>query len=163
MRVLGLDPGSHHTGWGSVDCVGTNLRAIAWGRLSPSAGGDLAHRLLEIVSGLERVLAEQRPEVAAVERVFHGQNTRSLIVLAEARGALLATVARSGVPIVELAPTTIKSAVAGTGRAGKDQVGRMVKLLLGLGGRDIAADATDALAAAITAGQLSRIEPRSSR
>ena len=156
VRVLGLDPGSRHTGWGVVDCEGTTLRALAWGRLSPRADLALADRLGEIVAGLEGVMSAHRPSRVAIERVFHGVNTRSLIVLAEARGALIAAVARAGVELIELAPAAVKSAAAGSGRADKAQVARMVAIQLGIAIERLPSDTTDALAIAI-AGSLPRL------
>jgi crossover junction endodeoxyribonuclease RuvC len=153
VLVLGLDPGSRHTGWGLVDCQGSRLAARGWGRLSPLADAALPQRLALLASGLTELLERHRPELAAVERVFHGANSRSLVVLAEARGALLLTLARFEVPIVELEPARVKSAVAGHGGAGKDQVARMVRLQLALGEQPLPADASDALAIAIACGQ----------
>ncbi|HLF56808.1 MAG TPA: crossover junction endodeoxyribonuclease RuvC [Thermoanaerobaculia bacterium] len=153
MRVFGIDPGSRHTGWGVVECVGSSSRALAWGRLSPSERLPLGERLLEIAEGLARLLDQHRPEMAAVECVFHGESSRALIVLAEARGALLVTLARAGLPFAELTPATIKSAVAGSGRADKEQVARMVKLQLGLPPAALPRDVTDALAVALACGQ----------
>jgi crossover junction endodeoxyribonuclease RuvC len=154
VRVLGVDPGSRHCGWGVIERVGSRLVAVAWGRLSPSAGRPLPERLGEIAAGIAGVIAEHRPDHAAVERVFHGVSTRSLIVLAEARGAVLGELGRLGVGVSELAPAAIKSAVAGSGRADKAQVARMVALLLALPGSRPPADATDALAAALACAQL---------
>ena len=156
LRVLGLDPGSRHTGWGVIDRSGAILHALAWGRLSPRADLELSERLGEIVAGLERVLVEHRPARVAVERVFHGVSTRSLIVLAEARGALIATIARAGIELVELTPAAVKSAAAGSGRADKTQVARMVAIQLGIAVEQLPSDTTDALAIAI-AGSLPRL------
>jgi len=156
MLVLGLDPGSRHTGFGLVRREGSRLEAVDFGCLSPAPQRELAERLGEIALGLEALLDRHRPDCAAVEKVFHGANTRSLIVLAEARGALLATLGRRGVPVVELAPAEVKSAIAGHGRAEKLQVARMVRLLLALGARPLAADAADALALALCAAQRAR-------
>jgi crossover junction endodeoxyribonuclease RuvC len=153
VRILGIDPGSRHCGWGVLDGTGSRLAAIAWGRLSPDASRPLADRLLEIASGLGRIIELHRPERAVVERVFHGVSTRSLIVLAEARGAILAELARHGLAVEELAPAEVKSAVAGSGRADKTQVGRMVRLTLALPAGPLPADATDALAVAVAGAQ----------
>lgn len=154
MKVLGLDPGSRHTGWGLIESHGSSLRGLEWGRLSPAPGLGLAARLLHVASGVEALVLAHRPDLAAVERVFHGVNARSLIVLAEARGALLAALARSGLAYVEVSPSQVKSSVAGSGRADKRQVARMVGLQLGLAAVDLASDTTDALAIAITGAQL---------
>lgn len=153
MRVLGLDPGSRHTGWGVVDCRGAEAKAVAWGRISPSAALDLGARLVAIVDGVERAIVELAPEAVALERVFHGENSRSLIVLAEARGALVTAVARRGLPLVELAPAAVKSSVTGSGRADKAQVMKMVRLALGLRDERLTADESDALAVALAGAQ----------
>jgi crossover junction endodeoxyribonuclease RuvC len=153
VRVLGVDPGSRHCGWGVIERSGARCVAVAWGRLSPSARRPLPERLGEIAAGIAAVIAEHRPDHAAVERVFHGVSTRSLIVLAESRGAVLGELGRQGIGVSELAPAEIKSAVAGSGRADKAQVARMVALLLALPGAYPPPDATDALAAALACAQ----------
>jgi crossover junction endodeoxyribonuclease RuvC len=153
MRVIGIDPGSRHAGWGVVECRGANARVVGWGRVSPPATAELGARLVAIVDGVERAIAELAPELVAIERVFHGASSRSLIVLAEARGALIAAVARRGLPMIELAPAAVKSSVTGSGRADKAQVMKMVRLSLGLGTQALSADESDALALALAAGQ----------
>jgi len=149
LRVLGLDPGSRHAGYGLVERVGGKVRSVACGRISPDPNLSQAERLAALAAELESLVEGLRPDCAAVERVFHGVNSRSLIVLAEARGALLSVLGRHGLPVVELAPAEVKSAVAGSGRADKRQVARMVALQLGLTGSALPADATDALAVAL--------------
>lgn len=148
LRVLGLDPGSQHTGWGCIEVAGSRSRLLACGTLTPPAGATLAERLGFLAHELDGVLRQSAPQVAALEAPFHGVNSRSLIVLAQARGALLATLARAGVAVSEYSPAEVKSAVTGNGRAGKDQVGRMVALLLP-GAGPLGADAADALAVAL--------------
>jgi crossover junction endodeoxyribonuclease RuvC len=148
LRVLGLDPGSQHTGWGCIAVDGARSRLLACGRISPPASEPLHRRLGLLAGELEALLARCQPEVAVLESPFHGVNSRSLIVLAQARGALLATLSRAGVVLAEYSPAEVKSAVTGNGRAGKDQVGRMVRLLLP-GAGELSADASDALAVAL--------------
>jgi crossover junction endodeoxyribonuclease RuvC len=160
VRILGIDPGSRHCGWGVIERSGGGFAAIAWGRLSPDAGRPLAERLLEIADGLGRVIELHRPGSAVIERVFHGVSTRSLIVLAEARGAILAELARHGLAVEELAPAEVKSAVAGSGRADKTQVGRMVRLTLALPAGPLPVDASDALAVAIAGAQRGDLSKR---
>jgi crossover junction endodeoxyribonuclease RuvC len=106
-----------------------------------------------LAEGLEELLGRSRPDFAAVEKPFTGVNSRSVIVLAEARGALLVTLARAGLRVEEYSPAEVKSAVTGSGRADKVQVARMVRVLLGLAEGAIAADATDALAVALCSSQ----------
>jgi crossover junction endodeoxyribonuclease RuvC len=154
--VLGLDPGSLHTGYGVIERHGSLLRALDFGRISCPRTAPVAQRLALLCTGLEQILDRWTPEAAAVEAPFHGRNSRSLIVLAQARGALLATLSRRGLVPAELSPAQVKSAVAGYGRAEKTQVAAMVCLLLGLRDHLPAADSADALAVAICYAEHSR-------
>lgn len=148
MRVLGIDPGSRQTGWGCLDLDGSRQRLVAHGRISCRTGA-LTDRLLELGVGIREVLDRWRPDAAVLESPFRGVNPRSLIVLAQARGALLLAVAESGCPIHEFSPAEVKSAVTGSGRADKTQVGRMVAMLLGVAAADLSEDSADALAVAL--------------
>jgi crossover junction endodeoxyribonuclease RuvC len=159
MLILGLDPGSLHTGYGLVERRGSVLTAVVAGRFSCPRDQPLPARLAHLVACLGELLGRHRPDVAVVETPFHGMNARSLIVLAQARGALLAALAGHGIEIREYSPAEVKSAVTGNGRAEKDQVAKMVRLLLAL---DAAAvlppDATDALALALCCAQRLRLD-----
>ncbi len=159
MRILGLDPGSLHTGYGLIEKSGSALAVIEAGRFSCPQTLALPARLARLVACLTELLARARPELVVVESPFHGINSRSLIVLAQARGALLATVATCGVEIREYSPAEVKAAVTGSGRADKEQVARMVRLLLTVETRErLASDATDALAMAICGAQRLRFD-----
>ena len=136
---------------------------VAHGRFAPPSGQPLADRLAFLVESLDEILVRYQPQVAALESLFHGVNPRSLIVLAQARGALLATVGRAQLEICEYTPSQIKTAVTGSGRADKTQVSHMVRLVLGLGTKKLSADAGDALAAAICAAERRRFELLTSR
>ena len=153
MRVLGVDPGSRAAGWAVVSFAGPP-RLVAAGVLRPATAVPFAERLRALHDGLLAVVERERPDEAAVERVFAGVNPQSLITLGEARGVLLLALARAGVPVAEVTPAEIKKTVTGTGQAGKDQVRRMVLSLLSLpgGGPRLALDAADAAAAALTHG-----------
>lgn len=153
MLILGLDPGSLHTGYGLIECRGGSARPVAAGRWSAPPKLGVADRLRILADGLDELLQRSRPDFAVMEKPFHGVNPRSAIVLAEARGALLLTLARGGLRIEEYSPAEVKSAVTGSGRADKEQVARMVRLLLGLAEGPLATDATDALAVALCASQ----------
>jgi crossover junction endodeoxyribonuclease RuvC len=153
MLILGLDPGSLHTGYGLIECHAGKARAVAAGRWSASPKLAVAERLQILANGLDALVESSRPDFAVLEKPFHGVNSRSVIVLAEARGALLVTLARRGLRIEEYSPAEVKSAVTGSGRAEKDQVARMVRLLLGLAETSFPADATDALAVALCSSQ----------
>jgi crossover junction endodeoxyribonuclease RuvC len=160
VRVLGIDPGSVHTGWGVVEFAGSRLAARAWGRISPAATAALGERLRRIAAEIRGLVDEHSPDLVAIERVFHGKSARSLIVLAEARGAILAVVAERGTPIAEVAPAMVKSVVTGDGRADKERIARMVRLQLGLSSASLSADASDALAVAIAGRQVAATTAR---
>lgn len=149
MLILGLDPGSRHTGFGLVDRQGSRLSCVGHGRISLPRDTPLPARLAHLSRELEALVRDRAPDVAVLESLYHGINPRSLIVLAQARGALVATLALHGLEVHEYTPAEIKTAVVGHGRADKEQVGHMVRLILGLARQPMPADASDALAAAI--------------
>lgn len=166
MRILGLDPGSRFTGFGLIDRRGSRLTCAGEGRIALPRGAPLPARLGELARELEALVRDKRPDVAVLEALYHGVNPRSLIVLAQARGALITTLSLQGLEVHEYSPAEVKTAVTGHGRADKKQVARMVRLILGLGGGPLAADASDALAVAICYAQrlrLDRLGGRSSR
>ena len=158
MRILGLDPGSRHTGYGLIRRRPGGLELLAQGRLSPPRGLEPAARLGWLGTSLADSLDDWRPRVAVLETPFLGLNPRSLVVLAEARGALIAALAAGEVEIFQYSPAEIKSAVAGSGRADKRQVARMVALQLSGVPADASADATDALAIALCHSYRSRLD-----
>lgn len=148
-----MDPGSRAAGWALVTFDGPP-RLVAAGVLRPPTTTSFAERLLAIHDALLAVVERERPDEAAVERVFSGVNPQSLITLGEARGVLLLALARTAVPVYEITPAEIKKTVTGTGQADKEQVRRMVLSLLGSpsGFSRLALDAADAAAAALTHG-----------
>ncbi len=149
MLILGIDPGSQATGYGVVESRGSKLDAVDFGVLSSTAKTPLAERLAALHQGMSQLVFKYRPEVVALETPFAGINPRSLIVLSQARGALIAAVAAHQVTIREYAPSQVKSAVTGHGRADKHQVAHMVRLLLSLPSEALKHDISDALAVAI--------------
>ena len=155
---MGLDPGSQHTGWAFVERRGSKLVALDFGRISCERQSPLQDRLAHLTVELRRLLDGRRPDRAALEAPFHGPSSRSLIVLAQARGALLAVLGEQGVETAELSPAEVKVAVTGSGRADKTQVARMVRLLLTLSEGPLASDTTDALAVAICCVQRQRLD-----
>ena len=158
MRILGIDPGSRYTGYGLIDRQGSKLIPIAQGRIALSATNPLPQRLAQLSAELRDLVRSHRPDVAVLETLFRGVNPKSLIVLAQARGALLATLAAESLEIHEYTPAEVKSSVTGNGRADKQQVGRMVKLILGLNDSQLPADASDALAVSICFAQRFRLD-----
>ena len=149
MKVLGIDPGSRFCGFGVVeDAGGTRVRHVAHGILEVGEAGAIEDRLCALHAGLSREILLHRPQMVAIEDIFHARNARSALVLGQARGVAMLAVAQAGVQLRSFAPSVIKQAVTGTGRAEKDQVGRMVAVVLGIAVPE-RADASDALAAAI--------------
>jgi crossover junction endodeoxyribonuclease RuvC len=149
MIILGLDPGLGTTGWGVIAAEGNRLRHVANGQIRSDPKQALARRLVVLADGLEAVMAEHRPEAAAVEEVFVNDNPQSTLKLGQARGVALLVAGRSGIEIGEYAARLVKKALVGTGGADKVQVHAMVQRLLP-GVKIAGADAADALAVAIT-------------
>jgi len=148
-RVLGLDPGLGTTGWGLIQADGNRLSHIANGQLKTDTAAPLPERLADLSRQLEALIADQRPEAAAVEEVFVNKNPQSTLKLGQARGVALMCAAKAGIAVGEYAPTLVKKAVVGTGGAEKSQVHAMVSRLLP-GAKITGSDAADALAVAIT-------------
>lgn len=146
VRILGIDPGSQITGFGIVDVAGSRTTAVEWGSIR--TGGEHGERLRSIFFGLGEIVREYRPTEIAIERVFLSRNADSALKLGQARAAAICATFEANVPIYEYSARHIKKAVVGYGAAEKDQVQRMVQMILGLE-RSPAADAADALAAAI--------------
>jgi crossover junction endodeoxyribonuclease RuvC len=157
MRILGIDPGSSATGFGVVERRDGRLVHVAHGTLRPPRGAPLARRLHFLHGALRAVVAQHRPDVAAVEQVFVASSPRAALVLGQARGAVLSALGSDGLPVVEYSASQIKLGVTGSGRADKRQVQGMVGRLLGLACSP-APDAADALAAAIRHAHGGRLE-----
>jgi crossover junction endodeoxyribonuclease RuvC len=148
VRVLGIDPGSRITGYGFVEQQGSRLVHIDNGAIFTDKAADFPDRLRLIFEGLSRVIAEYKPDAVAIEDVYVSENVRAALKLGQARGAAIAAAVHAGLPVAEYTASQVKQAVVGQGRAGKDQVQKMIKALLAL--PEVAqADASDALAVAI--------------
>jgi crossover junction endodeoxyribonuclease RuvC len=148
MRIIGIDPGSNITGYGIVELSGGGMRHIESGNIAPARGTPLPRRLLEICDGLSALIGRHRPDAAAIEDVFVSKNARSSLLLGHARGAAMIAACRAGLAVEEYQPSQVKQAVAGTGRATKEQMQLMVRAILRL--PEVACeDASDALAVAI--------------
>src|SRR5947209_16534141 len=152
MRVLGVDPGLTRCGLGMVSGdPGRRLSAVAYGVIRTPATDDIADRLLALDQQITEWIAEHRPELVAVERVFSQHNVRTVMGTAQASAVAITSAARAGVPVALHTPSEVKAAVTGNGRADKAQVGAMVTRLLGLDAPPKPADTADALALAICA------------
>jgi crossover junction endodeoxyribonuclease RuvC len=149
VRIFGIDPGSDHTGYGCVESAGSRHRLVICGSLTAPARATFPDKLKHIHAGLVALLARHRPDCVAVESIFYSRNVRSALKLGHARGIALLAASEAGLPVLEYAPAEIKRAVVGYGRAEKNQVQQMIKLLLGLDAAPASPDAADALAVAI--------------
>ena len=149
MRIFGIDPGSERTGYGCVESDGRRHMLLACGAVAAPPGDTFPNRLARIHSELSALLASYRPDCVAIENLFHAANVRSALKLGHARGVAMLAAVEAGCDVVEYTPAEIKRAVVGYGRAEKQQVGQMVKLLLGLKAAPSPHDAADALAVAI--------------
>ena len=148
MLILGIDPGSHITGYGLIDKKGNYLRHIIHGEVKPRKDSLLSTVLSSIYQRLSEVIVENSPQAIALENIFYGKNVRSLIKQAHVRGVIIFAGAGKGIPVFEYSPLEVKKAVVGYGRAEKRQVQIMVKAILKLPALP-PADAADALAVAI--------------
>ncbi|HJQ38903.1 MAG TPA: crossover junction endodeoxyribonuclease RuvC [Thermoanaerobaculia bacterium] len=165
MRILGIDPGSVTTGFGVIDYERGRLALVEQGSISTPRGAELPERLGIIHERLLAVIARSAPSAVAVETPFAGHNIKSLIQLAHARGVILLAIRSAQLEVFEYSPRSVKSAVVGYGGAEKEQVAKMVRMLLpGCASMKMSVDAADALAIAIchahTAGTAARLKIR---
>ena len=149
MRVLGIDPGTRHLGWGVVERQGTRLVHIAHGVIDTDTEQGLAPRLVEIDDALEVVIAEHRPQIGAIESLFFSKDAQSAAKLGHARGVVLLRLTRAGLTLHEYPPALVKRTIAGRGAADKRQVAMVITAMLQLG-EPPRSDAADALAIAVT-------------
>ena len=153
--ILGIDPGLARMGYGVVTQQGNKTKALEYGTLTTEAHEPLEERLAEMFGKLQKVLKKARPEEVAVEELFFSRNAKTAIGVGQARGVALLACGLAGLPVFEYRPMEVKQAVAGYGGADKEQVQKMVKILLGLAEVPKPDDTADALAIAITHAQCS--------
>jgi crossover junction endodeoxyribonuclease RuvC len=149
VRVFGIDPGSERTGYGCVETDGRVARLVVCGAITALPDDPFPRRLARIHRELVRLLNRCTPDCVAIEELFHAANVRTALKLGHTRGVAVLAAVEAGCPIAEYTPAEIKRAVVGYGRAEKQQVQQMVKLLLGLAQPPSPHDAADALAIAI--------------
>lgn len=148
LRVLGIDPGIHITGYAVVEKQRSSLKHVMHGEIKMARGSSLSSRLSIIYDNLLVVINQSLPDAIAVEDVFYGKNIKSLIRQGETRGVVILAGALRRIPVYEYSPLEVKKAVVGYGRAEKHQIQNMVKAILNLS--DLPpADGADALAIAI--------------
>lgn len=147
LRIIGIDPGSRFTGFGIIESDGIKSRYIHSGFIKV-VGDELPEKLGYIFAELAAVIKEWQPEVMAIEKVFVGKNVDSALKLGQARGAAICAGVNAGLPVGEYTPTTIKKAVVGRGRAGKEQIQEIMRIILKLSEK-LQVDEADALAVAL--------------
>jgi len=148
-RILGIDPGTGITGYGVIDVDGQDYSMAGAGVIRTPANTELHTRLGTIFEGLEELISEYEPSVVSVEKLFFAQNVTTAISVSHARGVILLAANRKNLPVAEYTPLQIKQALTGYGRASKQQIQEMVKVLLKLPQTPKPDDCADALAAAI--------------
>lgn len=148
IRIIGIDPGLRHTGWGILEQQGNGLKFIAAGTVSPSTKETLAQRLCELHRGLSAIVEQYLPNEAAVENTFVNKDASATLKLGQARGIAMLVPALAGLPVFEYAPNAIKKSVIGVGHGEKQQIHMMVKVLMPRAQFD-SSDAADALAIAV--------------
>jgi len=149
LRILGIDPGFAIVGYGIVDYVGNKFSVVDYGAATTAAGENIFTRLKLIYDEISEIIARIKPDCMAIEELFFNTNSKTAITVAEARGILIIAAMNAGIPVFEYTPLQVKQAVTGYGRADKNQVQQMIKILLNLEKIPKPDDAADALAIAI--------------
>ncbi len=157
MRILGIDPGFAIVGYGVIDYESANFKTVDYGKITTEAGEKFPDRLNTVYMGLKQIIEAYKPDVLAIEELFFNTNTTTAINVAQARGVIILAARQAKLKIYEYTPLQIKQAVAGYGRADKNQVQQMVKMFLKLKAVPKPDDTADALAVAICHGNSSSL------
>lgn len=150
MRIIGLDPGIGRTGWGTIEVQSSKFKVKSFGCIETSKDLLLEKRLKELFIKISSILQEEKPEAFAIEELFFNTNSKTAMVVGQARGVVLLAAAEQNIPVAVYTPLQVKIAVTSYGRAEKSQVGQMVKTLLHLDSIPKPDDTADALAIALT-------------
>lgn len=150
MVVLGIDPGIGRCGWGIITINNSQLTVNNYGCVETEANGKVEDRLLIISNEIESIIKKYKPDVLAIEELFFGANSKTALIVGQARGVILLLAAKENIPVAVYTPLQVKMALTGYGRADKNQIGQMVKVILKLEKIPKMDDTSDALAIAIT-------------
>lgn len=149
MIVLGIDPGTAIAGYGVIHSENDSLTMITYGTVTTPSDWSLPRRLLEVYQGISQLLTTYHPEAVAVEELFFGRNVKTALSVGQARGVCLLAGAQANIPVYSYTPLQVKQAVVGYGKATKQQIQQLVRVLLRLDHIPKPDDAADALAIAI--------------
>lgn len=149
MIILGIDPGVAITGYGVISYQGSKFKVLEYGAVLTKSGLELPQRLLKIYNDLTLIIQRFNPDVFAIEELFFNKNIKTALSVGHARGVAVLCAANQDLPVFEYTPLQVKQAVVGYGRADKNQVQQMVKIMLGLNAIPKPDDVADALAVAI--------------
>lgn len=151
--ILGIDPGFGRIGYGVIEQKGSDWQALTWGCVETDLKKDFTGRLKELHEKIIKLISLHHPTRMAVEQLFFFKNQKTIIQVAQARGAILLTAAGAGLPVDEFTPLQIKQAITGYGRADKGQMQKVITMFLGIKEKIKSDDAADALACALCAGR----------
>ncbi len=150
MVILGIDPGIGRCGWGLISSQNSVVSSLDYGCIETEANGKTEDRLLIISSEIEKLIKKYKPDVLAIEELFFGANSKTALIVGQARGVVFLCAAKASIPVAVYTPLQVKMALTGYGRADKNQIGQMVKVILKLEKIPKIDDTSDALAVAIT-------------
>ncbi len=150
MIILGIDPGIGRTGWAVVESEKGKLKALSYGCLETEPNSEITKRLLKISLFIEDLIKNHKSDVLAIEELFFNTNSKTAFIVGQARGVILLSAAKNKIPVAIYTPLQVKMAVTGYGRADKNQIGQMVKVILKLEKIPKMDDTSDALAVALT-------------
>ena len=159
MRILGIDPGLLHTGWAVIDVAGSSRTYIASGVILPPTKLPMAERLTFIFRNVQKLCDNFKPDVCSIEIIFVNKNPKTTLLLGQARAASIVAVGDKDIPIFEYEPNEIKKALTGAGHADKDQIYKMLSILLPAA-KPKTADESDAIAIAMTHANMNSIVSR---
>lgn len=156
-RIIGIDPGLLHTGWSIIDIAGSNRKYVASGVILPPTKLPLPERLAFIFNGINDLCKEFEPSECSIEVIFVNKNGKTTLLLGHARAAAITAVAVNNIPVFEYEPNKVKKALTGIGHADKDQIYKMLTILLPAA-HPKTADESDAIAIALTHANTSRFD-----
>jgi len=156
-RIIGIDPGLVHTGWAVIDTAGQTRKYISSGVILPKKTDDLALRLACIFNGVSKLCETWKPDVCSIEITFSNTNPKTTLILGHARAAAMVAISVLEIPVFEYEPNKIKKAITGAGHADKDQIYKMVKLLLPAANPKTP-DESDAIAIALAHSNMSKFK-----